>query len=222
MDPRERMNNPSIAVDAMISGRLAQVWTAIPVKVVAFNAAVQTVQVQSMIIPGWNNPITGQKQIPYPMPIISDCPVMFPGGGGYHLTFPLVSGDEGLLILATRCIDGWWSTGKPTQPSDLRMHDLSDGFFIPGVRSKPNALPSVSTTGVQLRSDDGTSIIELFDDNQIEISTSTPGKNIDIQATGAGSTVAVFCTGRMSLNSTTGISLTGPGGSITANGNVLG
>ena len=195
MDPRERMNNLSLAVDAMLGSRMSHLWTAIPVTVQSYNAALQTAAVQSMIIPGRNDAITGAKQIPFPMPIINDCPVMFPGGGGFHLTFPIAVGDEGLLILATRQIDGWWGTGNASQPNDLRMHDLSDGFLIVGVRSKPKALSGVSTNAVQLRSDDGVAHIEM-----------AAGHIVNIVAPG-------------------GINITGPvnvTGAIVATGNVTG
>ena len=195
MDPRERMNRLDLGVDAAISGRLTHLWTAIPVKIASYNAALQTAAVQSMIIPGMNNPITGVKQIPFPMPIINDCPVMFPGGGGFHLTFPIAVGDEGLLILASRDIDGWWGTGNASQPADLRMHDLSDGFVMVGVRSSPKALSGVSTNAVQLRSDDGVAHIEMA----------------------AGHVVNIVAPG--------GINITGPvnvTGSIVATGNVTG
>ena len=41
------------------------------------------------------------------------------------------------------------------------MHDLSDGFVFVGVRSQPRVIPNVSTGATQLRSDDGSTLIEL-------------------------------------------------------------
>jgi Phage protein Gp138 N-terminal domain len=222
MDPRERIGNLSLAMSTMIDGHVRNIWTALPVTIASYNAALQTASVRSMIIPGRNDPITGQKQILFPMPIINDCPVMFPGGGGFHLTFPIAVGDEGLLILATRQIDGWWATGNASQPSDLRMHDLSDGFVMVGVSSKPKAISGVNTTAVQLRNSDGGSIVEIFGGKHIALSTSAAGANIYVQANGAGSTVYLHSQGPLAINSATSITLTGPGGSITANGNTLG
>lgn len=202
------MNNLSIAVKTAIDGRLTQVWTALPVTVETFNATLQTVQVRPQIIPLWNNPTTGQRE-PLPIPIINDCPVCFPGGGGFHLTFPLLHGDEGLLILASRCIDGWWSTGKGTPQNDLRMHDLSDGFFIPGVKSKPNALTGVSTSKVQLRNDAGNSFVDIDGSGNIVVRT-------------LSAYVTVSSSGLLTLDSLVGVTINAPAGTITANGNVLG
>ena len=41
------------------------------------------------------------------------------------------------------------------------MHDLSDGFAVVGFRSKPRVLSNVSTTAAQLRTDDGSTFVEI-------------------------------------------------------------
>ena len=173
MNPKERMNDLRVAVSAAIDGRLTQVWTAMPAKIVSFNATLQTAQVEVQLIPLWNNPVTGKRE-ELPFPIINDCVVMFPGGGGFHLTFPVKAGDECLMILASRCIDGWWGSGKPVPQTDLRMHDLSDGFLLVGVNSKAHALSGLSTSAVQLRSDDGLTFIEIAG-GAVNVSTGASG-----------------------------------------------
>ena len=74
------------------------------------------------------------------MPLLPDVPVVFPGGGGFTLTFPVASGDECLVVFASRCIDAWWQSGGVGEPMEPRMHDLSDGFALVGVRSQPHRL----------------------------------------------------------------------------------
>jgi len=160
MDPRERINDLRVAVAAATRNRQANIWTLLPATIVSYNATLQTAAVQPMIIITVLDPLTGSTTLQQ-MPVINDCPVEFPGGGGFHLTFPVQPGDECTLKLASRCIDGWWQSGGLSQQGDLRMHDLSDGFVQVGVRSRPNALGSVSTTAVQLRSDDGVVHIEI-------------------------------------------------------------
>lgn len=83
------------------------------------------------------------------MPTLLDCPIVYPSGGGYSITFPLAAGDEVLIIISSRCIDGWWELGGPQPQLDLRMHDLSDGFCLPGIKSKPRA-GGVDATGMVL------------------------------------------------------------------------
>lgn len=186
MDPRERTNDMRIAVAAAIRGRQANIWTLLPAKIVSYDAVKQTCQIQPQIIIQWNNPLTGSPAH-IQMPVISDCPVEFPGGGGYHLTFPILPGDECTVAFSSRCIDGWWSTGAMSNQGDLRMHDLSDGFVRVGVSSLPHVIPDVSTNTVQLRSDDGQAYVEIAGGHVVNIVTPsdvniTAGGKIKLQA----------------------------------------
>lgn len=165
MDRRERIpaggkNAQLLIIKAALEANQANLWTALPAVVQSFNAAKLTVEAQPTI----------QGQVFQPdgtwvsttMPLCVDCPVMYPGGGGFLFTFPIVAGDEGLLVFASRCIDAWWQNGGVQKQAELRMHDLSDGFFFPtGGMSQPNIPNDVSANSAQLRTRDGTSFIDL-------------------------------------------------------------
>lgn len=159
MDRRERFEDPVGALIAALTGWQAQLWTAIPGIVQSFDAAAMTVSVQPAI-QGVRRNQDGSTSLLTP-PLLLDCPVVFPGGGGYTLTFPINQGDEALVIFASRCIDAWWQSSGVQAQVEMRMHDLSDGFAIIGPRSRPRALSGVSTSSVQLRADDGGTFIEL-------------------------------------------------------------
>jgi hypothetical protein len=160
MDRRERLQHGHFAsLRAQLTGWQAGIWTALPAIVESFDATAVTVVAQPTIQAqvrdqsgSWNN-VT--------LPLCGDCPVVFPGGGGYGLTFPLEQGDEGLLVFASRCIDAWWAYGEVQPQQVFRMHDLSDGFFLPGVFSQPRKPVAIPSTGVQLRSNDGEAYFEI-------------------------------------------------------------
>lgn len=95
------------------------------------------------------------------IPLLVDVPVVFPRGGGCTLTFPVKAGDECLVIFADRCIDFWWQSGGIQEPVDERMHDLSDGFCIVGPQSQAKKIGGISTSAVELRSDDGETKLSL-------------------------------------------------------------
>ena len=96
------------------------------------------------------------------LPLLVDCPVVFPGGGGYILTYPLEAGDEALIIIAERCIDAWWQSGGVQAAAEYRLQDLSDGFVIPGPRSQPHVVTGgVGMSGAELRTDCGTTVLRL-------------------------------------------------------------
>lgn len=95
------------------------------------------------------------------LPLLVDVPVVFPRGGGCTLTFPVKEGDECLVIFADRCIDFWWQSGGIQEPVDGRMHDLSDAFCIVGPQSQAKKISGISTSAVELRSDDGSTKLSL-------------------------------------------------------------
>ncbi|HGF0124876.1 TPA: Gp138 family membrane-puncturing spike protein [Klebsiella variicola] len=95
------------------------------------------------------------------LPLLVDVPVVFPRGGGCTLTFPVKEGDECLVIFADRCIDFWWQSGGIQEPVDGRMHDLSDAFCIVGPQSQAKKISGISTSAVELRSDDGSVKLSL-------------------------------------------------------------
>lgn len=161
MDRRERNPSLLVAIRAALEGFQATVWTALPAFVDSFNAARQTVSAQPTIQAQYRAP-TGETWQNTTLPLCVDCPVLFPGGGGFTLTFPIAAGDEGLLVFSSRCIDQWWQSGGVQPQAELRMHDLSDGFFIPtGGMSNAKVPGGISTTTTQLRSVDGECYVEL-------------------------------------------------------------
>ncbi|HHP2010270.1 TPA: Gp138 family membrane-puncturing spike protein [Klebsiella pneumoniae] len=117
-------------------------------------------------------------------PLLVDVPVVFPRGGGCTLTFPVEAGDECLVIFADRCIDFWWQSGGIQEPVDGRMHDLSDAFCIVGPQSQAKKIGGISTTAAQLRTDDGSAIIELAAGGAVTITSPQITINGPLQVNG--------------------------------------
>lgn len=164
MDYRERINDPEEAVRVSIEGILATTRTAIPAILQSFDPTTMTCVVQVAIQNKQRLP--DESIIDVDIHVITHVPVQFPRGGGFSITLPLAEGDEGLLVVADRCIDAWWQNGANPQGGgqpqmDARMHDLSDSFFIPGITSQPRVLINISTNSLQVRSDDGQTYIDL-------------------------------------------------------------
>lgn len=171
----------------------ARLWTALPGIVQRFDAAEMKVDVQPAINGRVRNPDGSSSSLQ--MPVLLDCPVLWQGGGGVTLTFPIQPGDECLIVIASRCIDAWWAQGGVQDPPEVRMHNLSDGFALVGVRSKPRAF-TPNTTKARLTSDDGSTYIELDPSGQI----------VNVEAPGG-----------INVNSAAGINMTAQGG-INLNG----
>lgn len=143
-----------VAMEGMRTG----LWTSMPGLIEAFDPATLTATVQ-LTIKGVVTGQDGQARF-VNMPLLVDVPVHFPRGGNCTLTFPVTQGDECLVVFAARCIDSWWQSGGVQVPMEPRMHDLSDGFAFVGFFSQATKIP-VSTASAQLRSNDGTTFIDL-------------------------------------------------------------
>lgn len=166
---RQLTDDVPMMMRAALQGWQAGLWTAIPGYVTEFDAAKQTVSVQPTIMGRFADEVGKLSWIK--MPLLVDCPVMWPSGGGYSLTFPVKPDDEVLVVFSSRCIDAWWQSGGIQVQAELRMHDLSDGFAFFSPRSQPKMLSDVASDGVVLRNDSGSATIKIDDDADISVIT---------------------------------------------------
>jgi len=159
MDSRERMNDPIVGLSVALNGWQSKIQTSVPGIIQSFNPDDMTCTVQPAIsgqVRDETGALTGVE-----LPLLVDCPVQFPSGGGCTLTFPVTADDECLVVFSSRCIDAWWQSGGIQAQPELRMHDLSDGFALLGFRSVPRVIDGISGTAAQLRTDDGAAFVEV-------------------------------------------------------------
>ena len=142
-----------------LDAHASQMWTSIPAIVTKYNPANNTIEAQPTIQAVIQDKDGNQKAVK--LPVLPDVPVVFPRGGGVTMTFPIKVGDECLVVFSARNIDSWWQSSGVQLPLDARTHDLSDGFALMGVMSKPKVIPAISTSTAQFRSDDGKTYVEL-------------------------------------------------------------
>lgn len=189
MDRRERHGDLNDALQAALTGAQAALWTALPAIVQSYDAAAGTITAQPAIQAQVTDQFGATTWVN--LPLLVDVPVCWQGGGGFTITLPVKAGDETLIVFSSRCIDAWWQSGGVQVQSELRMHDLSDGFAFVGVRSQARKLANVSTTAAQLRSDDGAAYIEL-----------APGGVVNIVAPGGINTTGALKNNGKSVGST--------------------
>lgn len=195
MEKSERVGDPEAVLRNVLEGFRAEILTALPGIIQSFDPVAMTCTVQPAIKMRARGPDGSVTSIP--LPLLVDCPVQFPAGGNCTLTFPVAPGDECLVVLASRCIDGWWQSGGVQEQGDTRMHDLSDGFVLLGTRSRPRALSGVSTASAQLRSDDGATFIDLNPSTQ-KVKIVAPG-GLDVVTPLASFSQAVTITGLLTF-----------------------
>lgn len=202
MDRRERGVDLLTGIHAALAGLQAGIYTSTPGIIQSFDPVKRTCVIQPTLKAQVQSPDGSKTWVT--LPLLVDCPVVFPSGGGFTLTFPLAAGDETLVVFASRCIDAWWLAGGVQVQAELRMHDISDGFSLAGISSVPNVIPAISADKVQLRDDAGTTFLEL-----------DPVGNAKLKAAGnatveAGGDANVTAAGNVVLTSTTQVSIVAP------------
>lgn len=165
LDNPQRFDDPLATLKAASANALNDTWTALPGIIVSFDSATLLAQVQVGIKSNVTAPDGSKAAIA--RSLLVDVPVCFPGGGGCTLTFPLQDGDECLLVFAARGIDAWVEYGGTQEAMPTRRHSMSDAFALVGVRSKARKLPQPASDTTQLRSDDGTTYVELDPSGQM-------------------------------------------------------
>lgn len=136
---------------------LEQLRTAHPAQVLKWDAAAQRVDVQPLLLDVYEE--EGGARATQKLPVITNVPVVFPGAGGFRLTFPVKVGDTVLLVFAERSLDTWLAKGGLADPVDVRTHHLSDAIAIPGLRSFADPLGPVRADACTLGEDDGAQVV---------------------------------------------------------------
>jgi Phage protein Gp138 N-terminal domain len=196
MQQTERWEDPQEALRSALDGRQKELWTALPGIIVSRDG--NQVSVQPAIKAKQQDQKGNITDVN--LPVLIHCPLVTPGGGGYAVTLPIGAGDEVLVVFASRCIDGWWQQGGVQPQMEIRMHDLSDGFAIPGYLSQANAITDISDTTAQLRSLDGVTYVDINNAGTVTVKAATV--NLD-------GVVTINGTGTMTVN-----------GNLLVNGNI--
>jgi hypothetical protein len=91
----------------------------------------------------------GKQQI-FNYPTLIDCPVFSLYGGQHFLTFPIQAGDNCIILFNDRDLDNWITTGSTAPPNTKRVHSLSDGIALVGIRPFTSSLDDYDTDNVKI------------------------------------------------------------------------
>lgn len=99
-------------------------------------------------------------------PLIVDAPVICLGGNAAALTFPIVQGDECLILFNDRDLNNWFQGGAGAAVATPRLHSFSDAIILVGVRSLARVLQNYDPTRAVLRNGTamvgvGTSLVKI-------------------------------------------------------------
>ena len=129
-------------LDLAMTKRLEGVWTSMLARVLSYDDASETVQLQTI-------PYVYLDDEPSPMAALPSVRVCFQGGNGGGIKFKLASGDIGTVHFCARSIARFSTDGSQGDPNDARMHDLSDALFVPS-NSGGAVLPTETTPDLRI------------------------------------------------------------------------
>lgn len=153
------------------------------------------------------NPITGANEpqlVDYPL--LVDCPVVCLGGGNARLTFPIAEGDECIVLFNDRDIDTWFRGNSSAGTATPRLHSISDGIALVGVRSLPHVLLGYDDEGsewslgdMKLTITDGDLVIETPGGTKITVNDG----NIELEVDN-GTKMVLTSAGKLTIQNSTG------------------
>lgn len=151
-----------------------EIRVALPGVIESFDTATQTAVVRAalrerMLIDG--------KEEDTEIPLIPDVPVYFPGGSNFDISYPVLPGMECLLVFADCCMDAWWESGGVQNQTEIRRHDLSDGFALVGFRSQQGLAEKYRDDALVLRAED--TLLEISPE---EVKVTTTGVLVNAQS----------------------------------------
>src|SRR5690606_33513006 len=172
----------------------------LPARVIKYDRTNNRVQVQLLI-----TMITTQG-IQVSRPQIASIPVMLFGGGGYFLSFNINTGDLGWVLANDRDISLLLQKYQEAPPSTFRIHNISDGVFVPDIMTGYNIAEEDATSAV-LQNLSGTIKISLQSD-RIKLTAPLVEVTGDLQVDGE-----IIGSGGITISG-------GIGNSINVNGNM--
>ncbi|TXG97756.1 MAG: hypothetical protein E6R08_06450 [Nevskiaceae bacterium] len=161
LDQQQQAANQNTAAEEPVKTALKDVHTFLPGIVHSFDPGTQTAQVQPTI-----KRVFTEKG-PVNLPLCVDVPVYFFKTGPFAVTGPVTAGDECLLGFFERAIDNWFASGGIQEPSEYRLHDLSDGFAIVGISSLAKLIEGFNATDYEIRLLDGSAKVQMKPDGTI-------------------------------------------------------
>ena len=190
MSPMTDLRGASDAetLKALIDREIADVRTAIPGRIVSFDAATQLATVRPLIR---RRVTVGANVENVDMPEIQRVPVVMPHSqtAGFSVTMPVREGDDVMLTFSDRSIDTWVQDGDDQdipEPVASRHHDISDAIAVIGCTPENRAISGYFGGGIQIRNGDGSRHVEVTDSTVViqaeSVTITVANDNVEIES----------------------------------------
>lgn len=156
---KERLKSPTEMMYTAMEAMSREIRVALPGVIQSWDSSTQTAEI--LISVKEKIQLDGEQEW-VNLPLLVDVPLALPRAGGHLLAIAINPGDECWVWFADMCYDASWQSGGDNNVQvDRRRHDLSDAFFMPTTFSQPKRIPNYPTSGIELRSDNGSSVVSV-------------------------------------------------------------
>lgn len=153
------------ALDRVLKAGRRSLHTAFPAKVLAYDAAAQTVDVEPQLMRELED---DEGALGYEaLPTLYDVPVQWPRAGGFVLTMPIAVGDFVEILCAEQSTLVWRDKGEVSEPGLSMPHGLNGCIAKPGWYPDAGRLADVSTTDLMIGKADGSASIRIKADGTV-------------------------------------------------------
>lgn len=115
-----------------LDARLEDVRVCLPARVERYDSTKGAVDAQPLVQQRRQD--EAGEDVVESLPVVPGVPVVFPGGGGFVVQFPISVGDTGLLVFSSSSLDRWKDRGGIVDPGSHWRFALGDAVFLPGLR----------------------------------------------------------------------------------------
>lgn len=138
------------AILSAIGDYMTNIHTSIPGKIESYNPVLKKADIQPLVKRKFS---TGET---FSYPIISNVPVQIPGGKKACVSYPVDTGDAGILIFSERSMEEYLNgIVAEANQGDPRRFSLNDGIFIPGVFPFGEPGKTGDNINIELKNDKG-------------------------------------------------------------------
>jgi hypothetical protein len=155
------------ALDKVLQAGRRSLHTCFPAKVLAYDAAAQTVDVEPQLMRELED---DEGALVYErLPTLYDVPVQFPRAGGWYFGLPPQPGDFVEIQCAEQSTLAWRDTGVVSEPGISQPHGLNGCIAKPGWYPDTQKIPNLSTTDLVIGKVDGSASIRIKADGSVTL-----------------------------------------------------
>lgn len=122
------------------AAQTARMHVALPGTVIAYDAGTGLADIELQVTDSFEDDDGDIVKEDYPTLI--GVPVVFPRSKKAFFAWEVEPGDRVAVMFASQAIDPWIGTGTKSAPGDLRRHDLSHAFAVPGLYPMTEPVPA--------------------------------------------------------------------------------